>query len=289
MPKKIPVYSIEAFRKSIFGNSFYCSAFNTHVQDHSFTALPHKHDFYLTVIITQGKGWHEIDFVRFPVKRGTVFLMKPGQMHYWKFSPDINGYVFFHTRNFYNQVNTSTPIDELSFFSSTQAKPCLTVSQKRLQQLCLHTKEILAEFKLPSKLATEKINTLVKLVYLELLQDYDSVEQVQSKSYLSKLSEFEKLIDKEFRSNKSAGAYADKLGLSLKHLNRISKSCLNKTATQLITDRVVLEAKRLLLQSAANISETAAALGYDNLSYFIRLFKKHSGCTPLAFIKQQTK
>lgn len=289
MAKKIPVYSIEAFRKSIFNNNFYCSEFNSHVREHQFTALPHKHDFYLTVIITGGKGWHEIDFERYHVKRGTIFLMKPGQMHYWKLSPHIEGFVFFHSGNFYNQSNTALPIEELHFFKSFQAKPLVTVSKKRLHWLSHRAEELLHEYKAPSKFSTEKTNALLKLIYIELLQEYAIEEEFQPKSYLSTLTAFEQLIEKQYMRTKAASVYAGQLNVSLKHLNRISKTCINKTATQVITDRVILEAKRLLLQSSANVNETAAALGYDNPSYFIRLFKKHSGCTPLAFIKQQTK
>ncbi len=73
--------------------------------------------------------------------------------------------------------------------------------------------------------------------------------------------------------------------MSEKHLNRICKTCLNKTASQLIIERVVLEAKRRLAFVKSSISEIADDLGYANTSYFIQLFKKKTGKTPVEFMK----
>ena len=76
------------------------------------------------------------------------------------------------------------------------------------------------------------------------------------------------------------------MAMSEKHLNRISKACLNKTTTDLITDRIILEAKRELTHSNLTVREIADKLGYFDNSYFARLFKKKSGQTPIEFIKK---
>lgn len=289
MPKKIPVYSIEHFRKGTFASQFYCNNFNTHVKNHQFTNLPHKHDFYLSIIITKGHGWHEIDFVKYKVKPGAVFLMQPAQMHYWKLSPHIDGFVFFHTAEFYNQSNALYPIQELSFFKSFNAIPYLKVSKQKLALLQLRIKEIAAEYHRPSKYATEKMNALLKLLYLELAEDYSEKQLTHSQSYAHILSKFEAHIENNFKQHKSAGYYAKQLAVSTKHLNRITQTCLAKTATELITERVLLEAKRLLLLGTGNVNEISSILGFENASYFIRLFKKNVSLTPRAFIQQQTK
>ena len=74
------------------------------------------------------------------------------------------------------------------------------------------------------------------------------------------------------------------MNLSEKHLNRMSKECLNKTTTELIAERIVLEAKRLLIHSKQTISEIANELGYEDNSYFSRFFKKHTEQTPAQFL-----
>jgi AraC family transcriptional activator of pobA len=66
-------------------------------------------------------------------------------------------------------------------------------------------------------------------------------------------------------------------------LNRICNEILKKTTTQVITDRIILEAKRMLMDKKRTVNEIASALGFDDYSYFVRLFKKHAGMTPTAF------
>jgi len=73
--------------------------------------------------------------------------------------------------------------------------------------------------------------------------------------------------------------------VSEKHLNRICKTCLDKTLSQLIIDRIVLEAKRRLAFAKSSVSQIADELGYSNNSYFIRLFKKKTGKTPVEFMQ----
>jgi AraC family transcriptional activator of pobA len=69
----------------------------------------------------------------------------------------------------------------------------------------------------------------------------------------------------------------------LKHLNRICNEILKKTTTEVIIHRVVLEAKRMLMNKNLTVNEVATKLGYDDYSYFVRLFKKNTGMTPKTF------
>ena len=75
------------------------------------------------------------------------------------------------------------------------------------------------------------------------------------------------------------------MNISSKHLNRITKEVIGKTASEVITDRIILEAKRRVLHTKNNFSEVAFSLGYDDYAYFSKLFKKASGLTPTAFLK----
>ncbi len=78
--------------------------------------------------------------------------------------------------------------------------------------------------------------------------------------------------------------YAFKLNITKKHLNRVAKSCIGKTSTQLISERIILEAKRMLIYSKLNVTQIGEELGYFDNSYFVRFFKKNVGITPFAFL-----
>jgi AraC-like DNA-binding protein len=77
--------------------------------------------------------------------------------------------------------------------------------------------------------------------------------------------------------------YAEQLSIHVNHLNRSVKKVTGKTTSSIITDRLIAEAKILLVHSGWNVTEIAAGLGFDDPSYFARLFKLHTGIAPTAF------
>jgi AraC-like DNA-binding protein len=77
--------------------------------------------------------------------------------------------------------------------------------------------------------------------------------------------------------------YADLLNLSSYQLNAITKATLGKTCSELINEFIILEAKRTLLATSNQVNQIAYHLGYEDVSYFIRFFKKHTGYSPEAF------
>lgn len=288
MPKEqLPILKIDQFGHDHENISIYANKLPAHLKEHHFIHTAHKHDFYLTVLFTKGKGTHEIDFISYDVKPGSVFLMKPGQTHNWKLSKDIDGYVFFHSAEFYNLHFHSHYLHDYPFFSSFQNTPLLHIKKKRQKGMenLFHT--ILEEYKSEKILREQKILLLISEIYVEVTRDYVPTKSNQaSQIYLSTYTEFEKLVDEKYKHLKSPKEYASVLNITERHLNRICKSCMNKTSTDIITDRVVLEAKRLLVSADLSVSEIAAELGYFDNSYFTRLFKLKTKETPVIFRKR---
>lgn len=97
---------------------------------------------------------------------------------------------------------------------------------------------------------------------------------------------FEDFLEHHFKEEKSATFYAEQLHITPKHLNRICQALVETTTSSLIADRVVLEAKRLLIYTGKSVAEIALFLGYDDYSYFSKLFKKKVGETPKQFVKR---
>lgn len=73
------------------------------------------------------------------------------------------------------------------------------------------------------------------------------------------------------------------LHLTTYQLNAITKETLGKTGSQLINEQILLEAKRQLLSTSNQVNQIAYDLGYEDVSYFIRFFKKHIGNSPEIF------
>lgn len=105
-----------------------------------------------------------------------------------------------------------------------------------------------------------------------------------SKSYSQeRFEEFLELLDKHIATHKQLSQYTDLMNLSPYQLNEITKSSIGKTASELINEHVILEAKRYLLATTNQVKDIADNLGYEDTSYFIRFFKKHTGYSPEAF------
>ena len=289
MNKEFPIYSIREFQPDHLDSDFYANYVNPHVKSHHFTNLPHKHDFYLIILFTEGSGTHEIDFETLPVEPGTLFILKPGQMHYWELSDDIDGYVFFHSREFYDKRYVTSSLKDFEFYSSFQNVPSIKIGEEPLQNLKALMLELVIENGKDEVMKWEKIHTLVTLIYINISREYRPTYKIKSDVYLRRVRSFEEFIESNFKKIKFAKEYADLLFISEKHLNRITKKCLNKTSTQLIGERVLLEAKRMLMHSEYNINQISEELGFNETSYFIRFFKKHTGVTPLNFLNSYAK
>lgn len=281
----LPVYNIKDFKDFERGNEFYANSMKRHLQDHHIILTPHKHDFFLNVLFTKGSGTHQIDFTNYKVEPGSVFMLRPGQTHNWKLSKDTDGFVFFHTRDFYDSRSIAEKVEDFPFFNSIHSPPILLLKNKSKEKLEGLFLEIKKEFEENNPLKFQKLHALVTLTYIELTRSYQQKKQIKSENYLLKLRQLEDLIDKNYKSIKAPREYAQMMAVTEKHLNRICNICLNKTTTELISDRIILEAKRLLTHSALPVNVIAGELGFVDTSYFARLFKKKTGQTALEFIK----
>ena len=102
---------------------------------------------------------------------------------------------------------------------------------------------------------------------------------------------FNELLERQFPVNddkktielKTPQDYANRLSIHVNHLNRCVKKVTGKTTSEMITDRLMAEAKILLVHSGWNVAEISYSLGFDDPSYFSKIFKQHKGLTPTAF------
>jgi AraC-like DNA-binding protein len=91
------------------------------------------------------------------------------------------------------------------------------------------------------------------------------------------------LVNQHFKSQRSPEFYSDLMRMELHQLNGLLKSCMNKTLTSLIQDRLHTEAERLLVNSRLSCKQISFYLKVSDPPYFSRCFKKRTGMTPLQF------
>lgn len=281
--KKYPIYSIQSFNCNAVASDFYINTFENHLTTHSFIEEPHRHDFYVLVLFTAGTGIHEIDFDKYKVQAGSAFVLQPGQMHHWSLSHDVGGYVVFYSKEMYNLYFGQKDIDNFPFYFNVHAKSEIILSSDETAALQPYFEMMLQEARSKKDWSHDKIMNLLDTIHIELARKYSSSSANVLVPYSNKIKQLSQLIEMNFIEQKAASFYADALNISLKHLNRICNESLKKTTTQVVTERVMLEAKRMLMNKNLTVSEVASRLGYDDYSYFVRLFKKNALTTPVAF------
>jgi AraC family transcriptional activator of pobA len=281
----LPVYGITDFLSEKKETLFYANDLKAHLQSHQFVNSPHRHNTYITILFTKGTGAHQIDFSSYKVIPGSVFLLSPGQAHSWSLSEDANGFVFFHTGDFYNSIYVNRKVEDFPFFYLSSNYPVVYCHSKNINKIEELFKEILNEFKTGLIHRERKLGSLVDLVYVELTRIYYNKGDNQEKknSNYTKVKNLLKLIDENFKRKKSAAEYADLMNMTSRHLSRICQEVLNKSTSDLIYERIILEAKRLLTHTDTSVSRVAEQLGFDDYSYFVRFFKTREGKTPKEF------
>lgn len=286
---EIELLKINDFKNKEPENSFYANTITNHLLlHHSRIEKPHKHNFYAVFLFTKGTGIHEIDFNKYEVKPGSVFFLYPGQTHSWELSDDIDGYIFFHTEDFYEMTYANNSIKDFPFFESNYSDKCIYLSEDKCRLIEDLFKTLLDESAKEEWKKKQLILSYLTQIYIYLnrfLEIQSVVNFSDLRHYQSVFSKFEKLVDEHFTKIKSATEYADLLNITQKHLNRIVKSITQKTTTKIITDRIVLEAKRQLLYTNKTLNEIAFDLGFTDYTYFSRLFKKQVAITASDFRK----
>ena len=281
--KKYPIYNIQRFNCNSVNSDLYINTFKNHLIDHSFVEEPHRHNSYVLVFFTKGSGIHEIDFDVFTIQPGSMFFLQPGQMHHWNLSDDVEGFVIFYSQEMYNLYFGQKTIADYPFYSSVDNKPEMVFDASELKAILPYFESLIIETQSNQLLKQDKIMNLLDIIHIEIARKYSETHLHEAHSYNVKIKNFEVPLENNFKTEKAPFFYASQLNITLKHLNRICNEMLQKTTTEVITARIILEAKRMLMDKKFTVNEIATELGFDDYSYFTRLFKKHTGMTPTDF------
>jgi len=279
-----PVYCLDTFSKKANENLFYIETLQTHLQRHEFVSKPHRHDFYLLLYITQGSGKHYIDFVTYDLSPGSFFVMTPGQVHAWHLAAGTDGYIIFFEPEFYRMGLTENSLLDFPFFHSLHPNPLIQLPPQAEPMIDIVLQDMQREFQRPASPDLRILRSYLNVVLLKAARHYAGGENDHAaQSTTFKLRKLEELIDQHYVTLKQPSAYAERMHLSLSYLNNLCKKNLNKTLSDLIHERIVLEAKRYFAYSDLTINEVSHALHFSEPSYFIRFFKKETGLTPEQF------
>lgn len=245
------------------------------------TNVPHRHDFFEIFIFFKGKGTHEIDFKSYPVNDCSIHFVTPGQVHMISERENSDGYLLTFTEEFIELNKKLAGIDLIGL-----PQPYLDIDSQDFGFVQKVLDEIMYECSSPRKESEEIIKSYLYILVLKtksLYRDNVKANVIPEVNRDVIFNSFRDLVEKNYDQNQQVNYYSDQLNISPSHLNKISKKVCGKTASDFIHDRVILEAKRLLIFSNMSSKEIAYHLMYEDPSYFSRIFKKKSGLSPTEF------
>lgn len=235
---------------------------------------PHRHAFYSLVWFTEGTGFYVVDFQEYEIKRDRIFFVSPRQVHNWDYSENSRGYVLMVDVTFARQLQL-----ELLY-------PYVDISAQHafLQPIF---NNLLDESSGNDILSSKTVQSGISYLYVVLARIAND-----NNNYYPAVSEaieaFKKLVYENTTLHKVED-YARKMRLPEEALNTLVKTSTGISAKQYILDLKITEAKRQLIYSLYNINEIAFNLGFEDPSYFTRLFRKKTGLSPSAFLKKYRK
>jgi AraC family transcriptional regulator, transcriptional activator of pobA len=266
------------------------STFAPYLLTHKNLQQAHKHTFYHLVFFTEGGGSQTIDFQKFDVRPYQIYFMIPGQVHHWAFEGNVDGYVVNFSDKFFQSLLLKPDyLEQFAFFSGNAANAVIEVPGHLHKMLINIFESLVKEYAEKQRNALDMIRLSLLELFILIGRTVITPEQKQASPYnLTLLQNFRHLIEANYVKNRLPKEYAEMLYITPNHLNALCNDLLGIQAGEVIRNRVVLEAKRLLVNPQLGITEVANHLNFADNSYFTKFFKKQAGLTPEEFRKQFT-
>ena len=237
---------------------------------------PHRHDYHELLWTRAGSGSHLIDGERTPVRAGTVTVIGRGQVHVFEQAAGLFGAVvrfggelLFETSPAWlvggrGALTVDVPPSEAPAFEGT----ITTLAAELARPPDAHGAGV------------QRHLLSALLLWIERWYDDAHAERPDENALYRRFTE---VLERDFARHHDAAHYADALAVPAAALSRVLSEVTGRTTKQLVTDRALLEAARLLRFTELTVGEIAFRAGYEDQLYFSRAFKRRYEQSPLAY------
>lgn len=247
----------------------------------------HRHlytrpDFHQLILTESGVVEHEVDFERYRCGAGTVLHQRPGQVQKFGREIDAQGWIVL----FLPEFLPPEPLLETRLGPSDAV--AITPPKKQLRGLTSTLHALVSTYESVDGQACtlHALQHLLLALLLHVTRAYDAAQDrklIGSSGMLNTYRRFLLEVDQHFSNNRDATDYANRLGVSVKTLQRACKTVAGASPKRLIEKRVTLEAKRLLAHSLLPVSAIGVELGFSEATNFVKFFRRSAGLTPSVF------
>jgi AraC family transcriptional activator of pobA len=287
MKNGFPVYNLSSLSE-VREDDMMVSRFNPYLKIHKNLSSAHRHSFYHIVMFTEGQGTHQIDFTRFTVKPFQIYFMVPGQVHSWDFVEPVDGYIVNFSASFFQSfLLDANLLDRFSFFNGIVDEQVVQIPIAQHADMVSLFESMIEERRDNRTMGADMIRVLLLNLFIRVFR-LRAADITGSRASFNDtlLRNFRLLIEQNYRTSRLPKDYAAMLYITPNHLNSLCNDLLGIPAGELIRSRVLLEAKRLLVNLDMAVSQIADELNFTDNSYFSRFFKKQVGMTPEEFRKR---
>ena len=245
--------------------------------------------FYALIWIKEGKGTVKADFSEYEFTKNNLFAFTPYQPFMFQTEEPVEAVVLnFHPDFFCIHKHQKEVACNGVLFNNIYEPPFVIIDENTKNTLEILLEQIKTEMQNPALAQNEVLVSYLKIFLItasrlktEQNRSFERKTLDQKEPFI--LQNLKNYIEIHYKTKHSASDYADLLNISSKALAKITKTHLNKTLTALISERIIIEAKRELYLTDKAVKEIAYELGYDDEHYFSRFFKNNAAISPQVY------
>jgi YesN/AraC family two-component response regulator len=254
-------------------------------EDGSYFDHIQRNNYYSLIWITEGNGKVKADFAEYDFDKNSLFAFSPYQPFMFSANSMKGTALHFHPDFFCIHKHQTEVACNGVLFNNIYQPPYTSINGVAALSLSVLIEQMKSEMKNTALAQYEILVSYLKIFLitssrLKTEQQPASLELVSDLKEPFVLQNLKDAIEKDFKKKHSASDYAEALNISSKALAKITKNYFNKTITELISERIVIEAKRELYLTKKTIKEIAFELGYEDEHYFSRFFKTNADVSP---------
>lgn len=243
---------------------------------------------YIKALYLQ-KGYKlTVDFTTYVTRQASLFFVAPNQFLKIETCGTEQGWMIYYNRDFYCiQIHDQEVACDGLLFNNIQNMPVVQVPKEEKEFVDHLFNQMEFEFKLKDTSLEEMNRTYLKQLLIKATrmwkqQHLEKIVTGQNND-LEFFRKFTVLVDKHYKQKHSVADYADFLAMAPKTVTHKFKRLKLPQPNEVIKNRIILEAKRLLVHTALTAKEIAHELGYDDPAYFSRQFQIKTGESPSGF------
>lgn len=247
---------------------------------------------YMKILYLKSKGSVQIDFKMHTVESDTLFFINHSQIFSLIDAEQVEGTLLYYTRDFYCvEINDSEVACHGILYNNVYEIPSITLSESESVSIGNIFNEISYETDNIDASNDEMLQLLLKQIIIKGTRIWKKAHNINDNGEnqdLDFVRKFSQLVERNFNSVHNVGDYANLLHVTSKNLNKKITHFGYQSPKQIIMERIILEAKRLLAHTVLTIKEIGYELGYEDDAYFVRIFTKYNGSSPMQFRREYT-